>query len=100
MGAHRHSVCQQGSLTADSTERISLAPLSGGEAAHLVGRLFAGTGAPPEFLSQASAAIAERSCGLPLFVEQMAVHLRQVPPSRSDCLPQGSRHVARLISAI
>ena len=40
--------------------------------------MFEGTGAPAEFLVQAGAAIGDRCCSLPLFVEQMAVHLRQV----------------------
>ncbi len=46
----------------------------------MVEQVFEAAAAPPEFLSQASAAIWERSCGLPLFVEQMAVHLHQVTP--------------------
>lgn len=41
-------------------------------------QIFEGTAAPPVFLAQAAAAIFERSCGLPLFIQEMAVHLRQV----------------------
>lgn len=60
-----------------STLRMHLQPFTADEASELVGNVFAGAAAPLELLTQASAAIWERSCGLPLFVEQMAVHLRQ-----------------------
>lgn len=63
------------------TLRLRLQPFTAEEAAAVVEQVFEAAAAPPEFLSQASAAIWERSCGLPLFVEQMAVHLHQVTPS-------------------